>query len=200
MKAFWMFIRNQNNGSGGNSPAWPPGVGGQSVTPGDVIRITGSGHRHIVVGGIALPDDNIGDNHRHYLAKLGNGWTQITVGAANHTHSLPTDINENLMPEYFLTFWAGPDSEAELIDASPDCFPIVEAVITEDNGTFQFLELNDVAWSGAERTLWESRCLNLLGITLPAQIDRGKRLVLLFLGAFLARQMSNEVAYRFAQG
>jgi len=207
MKAFWMFIKNTNDGTGDNEPAWPAGVKGQSVTPGDLIRLTGptgpNAHRHLLVGGIALPDDNIvgiGAGHRHYLVKFGVGWQQITVGATNHAHTLPEDASGNLMPEYFLTFWAGSNADAATIAASPDCFPICEAVIGQDaEGNPEFEELDNTPWTAGELATWQARTLNLLGVTLPAEVDRGKRLVLLFLGALLARQMASEKGYRFAK-
>ena len=38
----------------------------------------------------------------------------------------------------------------------------------------------------------------ILGIELPVEVDRGKRLVQIFLGALLSRHTSNERGYRFS--
>jgi hypothetical protein len=77
-KAFWLFAKNIGDGTdeNPNRPGLPIGVGGKMTCPGDIIRLTGpvaSPHRHLLVGGIALADDNLdgltGDGHIHYVLK-----------------------------------------------------------------------------------------------------------------------------------
>ena len=43
----------------------------------------------------------------------------------------------------------------------------------------------------------DAQVLDFLGVELPTQVDRGKRLVQIFLGALLSRQSSDERGYRY---
>jgi hypothetical protein len=206
MKAFWMFSRNAGDGTedNPNRPALPD-VGGKWTCPGDVLRLTGppaSPHQHLLVGGIALADDNLdglpGDGHVHYVLRIDDTWHQVTVGTTDHTHDLNIGANNQLVPDWFMLFWAGSDPDANAIYASADCYVIVEAEIVfdaEDNVSYG--SLDDTQWSAGEQTLWDARMLNVLGIQLPAECDRGKRLVQLFLGALLSRQTGDERGWRF---
>lgn len=195
-KAFWAFVTHTGDGSEAD-PHRPdlPAVGGRWTCPGDIVRLTGSPvpHHHLLVGGVALGDDNVGDGHRHYVVKLGSNWQQVTVGATSHTHTLSEDPQGNLAPDYYLLFWVGSNADAVTIAGDPNCYPIVEAPVAQDGAIG---DLDNTQWTGGEQTTWETRCLSILGIQLPAQVDRGKRLVLLFLGALLSRQMSDEHGYR----
>jgi len=208
-RAFWMFATNAGDGTdeNANRPALPDGVGGKWTMPGDVIRLTGpdgpNAHRHLLVGGIALADDNldggVGEGHVHYVLKLNDDWHQVTVGAPDHTHDLNIGAGGNLCPDWFMLFWAGSDADAALIAADADCLIIVQAeVAQDDDGHWSYGGLDDTPWDIAEQALWEARILDVLGVQLPAEVDRGKRLVQLFLGALLSRQSGDERGYRFA--
>ena len=71
-KAFWLFSKNAGDGSEGdkNRPSLDA-YGGRWTSPGDLVRFTGPAaapHVHLLVGGIALPDDNlIGQKGNDYL-------------------------------------------------------------------------------------------------------------------------------------
>jgi len=208
MKAGWLFARNAGDGteSNPNRPALPVGVRGKMTNPGDIIRLTGpvgpSAHRHLLVGGIALADDNldggVGEGHVHYVLKVNGQWQQVTVGATNHTHDLNIGANDNLVPDWFMLFWAGSDADVAPIAGSSDCYIIVQAEASQDDeGNWSYGGLDDTPWTAGERAQWEARILDVLGVQLPAEVDRGKRLVQLFLGALLSRQSGDERGYRF---
>ena len=206
-KAGWLFAKNAGDGTEDNSnrPALPVGVGGKWTMPGDIIRLTGpvgpNTHRHLLVGGIALADDNldggVGEGHVHYVLKINDVWQQVTVDAPNHTHDLNIGAGNNIMPAWFMLFWAGSDADAALIAASADCHIIVQADVVEDEDGFSYGGLDNTAWTAGEQATWDARILDVLGIQLPAEVDRGKRLVQLFLGALLSRQSGDERGYRF---
>lgn len=207
-RAGWLFARNAGNGTdeNPNRPALPAGVGGKWTMPGDIIRLTGpvaSPHRHLLTGGVALQDDNLaggaGDGHVHYVLKVNDAWQQVTVGAASHTHTLNTGPNDNLIPDWFMLFWAGSDADAAAIVADADCHIIVEADVTlDEDQNWVIGDLDNTQWTGGEQTTWEARMLSILGVQLPAEVDRGKRLVQIFLGALLSRQSNDERGYRFS--
>ena len=198
MKAFWLFARNENG-----APALPAGHGGRHTNPLDIVRMTGGPaggeHTHLLLGGFALADANLQDlpgaYHTHLVVNANAGYVQVTENGTYHTHDLPLDAGGNLSPDWFLLFWHGPDAGAAAIAASSDCFPIVEAAIGPEGDVGA---LDNTPWTAQEANTWQTRCLNLLGFALPAQVDRGKRLVRIFAGALLARP-GNERALRFNQ-
>jgi hypothetical protein len=203
-KAFWLFAKSTGDGTA-DDPIRPalPHVGGKWTSPGDVIRLTGptgNDHRHLLVGGIALADDNLdgqaGDGHVHYVVKAAGQWVQVTVDAPNHTHDLNVDANGNLLPDYFLLFWTGPDADAVTIANDAQCFPIVEANVVEGDEGVSIGALKD-GWATEDTAWWHAKILQILGVQLPTEVDRGKRLVRLFLGALLSRQTGDEIGYRF---
>ena len=204
MKSFWLFAKQTGDGSEGDASRPDlPEAGQRWTSPGDVVRLTGpvaSPHRHLLVGGIALPDDNLGDGHRHYVLRLDNGnWAQVTEGAVNHTHTLRINVAGRLLPDYFMLFWSGSDADAVAIANHPGCYPIVEAEMSQDDdGNWSVGDLDTTAWTAGQRTTWENRCLDVLGIQLPPEVDRGKRLVQIFLGCLLSRQTDHERGYRFS--
>ena len=199
-KAFWLFSKNAGDGSDGNAnrPSLDP-YGGRWTSPGDIIRFTGpigpNDHTHLLVGGIALADDNVGDGHRHYFVQINDNWHQVTVGAPNHTHDYSQAANGNPIPDYYMVFWHGSNADAVAINASPDNFPIVEAIIDEEGGIG---DLDNTVWDAGDLAAWQARALSILGVELPDEVDRGKRLVQLFLGALLSRQSGDDRGYRFS--
>lgn len=206
--AFWLFATNAGDGSedNANRPALPVTVGGKWTSPGDIVRLTGpagpNAHVHLLVGGVALPDDNLaglaGEGHRHYVVNINGNWAQVTVGTTNHTHTLNIGASGQPVPDYFMLFWAGSDAHAATIAGDANCFPIVEAAMTQDgDGNWNIGDLDGTVWTGGLQTTWETRCLNILGVQLPSQVDRGERLVRLFLGALLSRQTGDDKGYRY---
>jgi len=156
----------------------------------------------LLVGGIALPDDNLigaaGEGHRHYVVKLGESYTQVTVGAPNHQHTLSLNAAGNLRPDFFLLFWAGSNADAVTIASDPNCWPIVQAAMSQDDeGNWIIGVLDNTQWDAGDQATWDARVLDFLGVEIPAQVDRGKRLVQVFLGALLSRQTSDERDYRY---
>ena len=209
VKASWILASNVGDGceESPNRPGLPVGVGGRTQVYGDLTRLTGPAaqpHRHLLIGGIALQDDNldgapVGDGHVHYVVKVGENYTQLTVDAPAHTHDLSLSANGNLIPDYFLFFWVGSDADAVTIINSATCFPLVQCEVTaNDEGGYNIgAMLND--WASHDTAWWQTKMLDVLGVQLPEEIDRGKRLVLLLLGALMARQVSedNEPGYRY---
>ena len=203
-KAFWMFA-TATVVDGVAKPALPLNSG-QGTIPGEIIRLTGpagpNAHRHLLVGGIALADDNLdgftGEGHVHYVLKINDAWQQVTVDAPAHTHDLNVGANDNLVPDFFLLFWAGSNADAATIAGSPTCFPVVEAEMSQDDeDNWSIGDLLD-GWASEDTAWWQAKMLDVLGVQMPAEIDRGKRLVQLFLGALLSRQSGDERGYRFS--
>lgn len=204
MKAFWTFAVNDGDGSSDNPnrPHLPAGFGGKMTCPGDIVRLqTTAGHLHLLVGGYAIADDNlvgeVGEGHTHLVVKLNDTWQQVTRGATSHDHPL-NEAGGTLIPDYFLLFVVCSDADAVAVAAEPGCYPVVEAAVTQDEeGGISVGALDNTLWTGAQQTTWEARMLNILGVQLPTEVDRGKRLVLVFLGALLSRQTSDERGYRY---
>jgi hypothetical protein len=69
--------------------------------------------------------------------------------------------------------------------------------MTQDGDTWIIGDLLDT-WATHDTTWWKAAILDMLGVQMPDEVDRGKRLVLLFLGALLSRQTGDERGYRFA--
>ena len=94
-------------------------------------------------------------------------------------------------------FWFGEDSDADLIYADANCFPVVTAEVV-DLGEGQYAIGNlETGWAINDTAWWSTRMLNMLGVEMPAEVDRGRRLIRLFLGALLSRQTGDEKVYRF---
>lgn len=203
-KAGWLFSKNAGTGTeeDPNRPSLDA-VGGRWTSPGDIIRLTGpsgpNAHHHLLVGGIGSADDNLvgeaGEGHKHYVLKINDVWQQVTVGATDHTHILKIGEGDNLIPEWYMVFWAGSDADAATLVADADNHIIVEGVLDEDDNIG---DLVDTPWTQQEQDTWDARILTILGIQLPEEVDRGKRLVQIFLGALLSRHTSEERGYRFS--
>ena len=213
MKACWLISRNAGTGAPDIDPSRPdmpaptavgdwttPGSVGKRQVHGDIVRLTGPAalpHRHLLVGGIALADDNLdglsGDGHVHYVGD----WGQVTVDAPDHTHTGATGPDGQLIPDFFLLFWAGSDVYAAAIAAHAACFPIVEADMSQDNdGNWSIGDLK-AGWATHTTAWWRAQMLDVLGVQLPAEVNNGRRLVRLLLGALLSRQTSDERGYRY---
>jgi len=197
MKAFWFFSKNANDGSGDNEPSLPHGLSGEfrTVNPGDIYRLgTAAGHLHMLLGGFAIQDDNLAnDDHTHLVVKCDDEFHQVTRGAASHNHPLSLDDNGEMMQDWFLCFCRCENADAVLIKNHADCFPIVEAEMTQDDDGFWIIgDLDNEAWTAGEQSTWQTRCLSILGFELPAQIDRGCRLVQMFIGGLLSRPIEEK--------
>lgn len=202
MKAFWTFAQRIQDADGVNKPDLP-NVQCRWTSPGDLIR-TGvtAGHRHLVVGGFALADDNLigqaGEGHTHIVARLGDQWQQVTRGASHHAQPLPECPSTGaLLPDYYMLFVVCSDAGALQIAAHPGCYPIVEADVTEVEDGLDIGDLDYTAWDAGDLATWQARCLSVLGFELPSEIDRGKRLVVTFLGALLSRSSASEKGLRY---
>lgn len=206
MRAFWLFSKNSWTQLGDDSGPSLGSAPGKYVVPGDITLLegpVGNEHVHTLVGGIALPDDSleggVGEYHRHYVVQNQPGqWVQVTVGATAHTHTFQQGFSGEPIPQWFLVFWAGSDASASTLLAMPENEHIVEAVIAQNNGKWEVLSLDNTQWTAPEQTAWNNRLLNLMGITMPPGVDRGQRLVKLFLGVLISRSNIDERFYRFA--
>ena len=196
-RAFWLFSKNSNSGSTNeNSPTLPSGLSGKWTNPGDIVRLkTVAGHEHLMIGGYAVANDELADGHYHLVAKINDNWQQITQMGTTHTHPLDLSLSGEIIPDWFLLFYVGPNSDYDLIDAHAQCLIVVECPIGADD---LIGEMESVKWTAAEQSWWTDKILVLLGIELPSAIDRGKRLISLFLGCFLSRPILDERGYRYS--
>ena len=190
MKAGWIFVRNS-----GGEPQLPAGVGGTLTNPLDITRITGgppgNEHTHLLCGALAISSDQIGIMHEHFVVQ----GVQVTRpdSVPPHNHDLPVDM----APDWFLLFWYGSDADAAAIVADPQCFIACQAEVTVVDGETQIGDLIDTPWNAGERAWWNAAMLDVLGLQLPVQVDRGSYLVQLFVGLLLARGNQTEAALRF---
>jgi len=204
MRAFWLFSPNIGAGTEA-SPNRPnlDSVGGRWVAPGDMIILegpVGNEHTHLFLGGITMADESqdgiAGSRHYHYLIYNGTNWVQTTVdnigSTPDHTHTFSTAPNGFPIPDYYLVFWAGSDSEATSLLALSGNTLIVEAV---QNGS-EIVGLDNTPWTGPQQTNWYNQVLNFLGLKIPPEVDRGRRLVLMLLGMLDSRAVQDEHAYR----
>lgn len=186
-KAFWFFSKNTNDGIGNNAPSLPAGLSAdfRMVVPGDIYRLgTAFGHLHLLIGGFAIQDDNlIGDDHTHLVVNIRKTYLQLTRSAVEHDHPLSLDVGGNLMQDWFLCFCYCSNANAVLIANHVNCFPIVEAEIIDG----EIGDLDNTPWDAGELSTWEVRLLNVLGFALPDDVDRGERLVQLFIGSLISR-------------
>ena len=204
-KSFWMFATNDGDGTSDNPnrPHLPAGFSGRTTNPGDVLRLgTAFDHKHLLIGGYAIADDNLigdaGGGHTHLVVKIGDTWHQVTRGAADHDHPLNVGAAGNLIPDFFLLFVVCSDADAVAIASEPGCFPVVEAEVTQTEDGISIGALDNTQWTAGQQATWDTRILAVLGVQLPAEIDRGKRLVLAFLGSLLSRQTGDEREYRYS--
>ncbi len=201
MKAGWIFCKNDGNGN----PMIPAATSGSFTNPGEIHTITGGPggavHTHSLVGGVAVPsvdrEGHADERHTHNIIFFNDTWQQITIGAANHTHDLSIDANNNLQPSWFLLFWWGSDADAAIINADANCLIGAEAEVTDNGeGGYVFGDLDNSAWSGAERTAWETRIDIVLSVSLPAEIINGERLIAWMIGAVVSRPGQYESSLR----
>jgi len=205
MKAGWIFSLNLGDGSweNPNRPGLPEGIGGETTIPGQIVRLTGPGaspHRHLLIGGWAQADENlvgeVGEGHYHYVIKVGDTYHQTTQGAQVHTHTLNIGVNGLLIPDFYLLFWGGTDADAATIIASPTCWIIVQAQVTQENGVWVVGDLDNMVWTQEERDTWEARILNVLGVILPSEVDRGRYLLEFTRNVLLIPTHSDERSFR----
>jgi len=186
-KAGWCFVRA--------GPLWPNDGDGllRAVIPLD-INVLQAGpapydHTHTLLGGFGLPSNNapVGyELHWHELIEHGAFRQMVTHGAPDHDHA-----DARL---WHLAFVYCTDAYAALLVASNDTHIAAECPIDEETG--EIGDPDETPWSAGERTTWEGRMSAVLGLGLPAVVDRPNRLVLWLLGALMARRTSNERGYR----
>lgn len=195
MKAFWTIVPAvQVNG------AWRPDLPVLPslvvINPLDINRLpAGAGaaaHLHVIVGNIALMSDQAGGDHEHFVSDAG--LTILRGAATAHTHANPG------APDFFMCFVRCSDADfVTLTGATNNIKPVVMVAIDAAGITGL---MDDIPWSEADpldynrRTFWATRSLNILGITLPAAVDRGKRLWLMLAGMFQARRPADDRGLR----
>lgn len=175
MKAGWIFTPNVIV-NGVNTPYFPAGVSApfSTTNPVEIHRLTGSTHVHLLVNGLALAND-FKTAHEHYAIRADGIYFQAVKGdVAAHIH------DDDETPAWFMPFVICSDADAALIAADPACHVVAFCPIDEETGAIG--EEDNTAWSAGERTAWETRFSTVLGITLPAEISNGRRLVLFMFG------------------
>lgn len=196
-KAFWSVVPAVLvDGTWG--PSLPSLPGMSVVSPLDINRLTAGAapadHIHLIVGGIALMSDQPGGNHEHFIS---NGVQVLRGTAAAHTHPDPG------APDFFLCYVRCSDAQfTTLLGAPHNVKPLVLVDVTEANGETIYGDMDNTQWSaGAPNdwqrpAFWQARALNLFGLALPAQVDRGKRLWLMLAGMFRARRDADDKPLR----
>lgn len=203
VRAGWVFVRNEHDaGANTNEPKWPAEVTIlKSVIPLEVYTLEGKPafpHSHTLVGGfgIASKDAPVEFQH-HWHAVITDPWggyyEQITLGADVHIH------DDKGYPLWFMAFIAVDEMDIQVLVDSSDVHIIVEVNITQDpmGGDYIMGDMDETPWSPAERTLWVDRVGNVMGLSLPAVVDRGSRLVRWFIGLLMARRTFYERGLRF---
>jgi len=187
MKAGWVFVKA--------GPQWPGTGPRRAVIPLD-INILAAGeapydHTHTLIGSFGLPSNNAPsgyENHWHELIERGAFRQMITHGAPDHDH-------EAERPWHLAFVWCS-DAYASTLASSDDVYIAAQAEVTEQDSSYTIGELDDTQWTAGERSTWEARIGAVLGLDLPTVVDRPCRLVWWLLGALLARNTSNEQAFR----
>lgn len=192
MKAFWTFRQAVLvNG------AWRPNIPllptVRITNPLDVNRLLanpgeGVNHMHTIVGGVGLVSDQSGGAHEHFIIRNNDAWLVRCRDAAEHTH-LGVET-----PDYFLFFMTCSDDDYTTLTGTPNNVRAIVHASVDENGNIGALDTT--AWTPTELTFWTSAALNQLGITLPAEVDRGKRLVMLLCGMLLSRRITDEAILR----
>ena len=187
-KAGWVFVKA--------GPMWPNGGNEllRCTIPLD-INVLQAGpapydHTHTLLGGFGLPSNNAPaayELHWHELIQHGAYRQMVTHGAPVHDHETAL--------VWHLAFVYCTDGYAAVLEASNDTHiaavcPIVGGAIGDPDAT---------PWTVGERTTWEARIGAVLGLDLPAVVDRPARLVAWLLGALQARTSTNEMALRFVR-
>lgn len=198
-KAFWAIVPavQVNGGWQPNVPALPSV---SVVSPLDINRLQAGAapadHVHLIAGNLAVMSDNAGGGHEHLI---GPGGAQVLRGSASaHTHADPG------APDFFLCYIRCSDADfATLVGAPNNIKPLCFVTVTTDvQGNPVYGALDQTPWDNASPTdylkasFWQTRALNLLGISLPAQIDRGARLWLLLAGMLRSRRDSDDKPLR----
>jgi len=189
-KAGWIFVKA--------GPQWPNGGDGliRSTIPLD-INVLQPGpapydHAHTLLGGFGLPSNNAPagyDLHWHELVERGAFRQMMTHGAPDHDHEAAR--------LWHLAFVFCTDAYAATLAVSNDIYIAAQAEVTEDGeGGYSIGDLDDTPWNAGERADWEARMGAVLGLDMPAVVDRPCRLIWWLLGALLARRTSNSAAFR----
>lgn len=196
-KAFWVIVRSINDSA--VRPDLPPLASVSFTNPGDIYILdqppsAGANHRHTMIGSFGIPSFNVSSKHTHIALRHGALYQQTMIKdptdtQVDHTHP-DTEI-----PKFFFLFLVCSDADHDVLIAAPhNLRPIAYATFDSDGKP---AALEDVgAWSAANKTAIDSLILQQLGIQLPAQIDRGKRLVAFLLSSLLARRQDNEMGIR----
>lgn len=197
-KAFWVMVKSKVVGST-VSPDLPDLPSIQAVSPGDVYVLdqpptAGANHRHLMVGSFGIPSFNVPSKHTHVALRHGSTYQQIMIKDPTDAHVDHTHPDTEL-PKFFLLFLQCSDADhTTLLGAPHNLRPLAYATFLPD-GSVGPLE-DTGAWDAPTKTAIESLLLAQLGIQLPNQVDRGKRLVALLLSTLQARRQDNESALR----
>lgn len=188
---------------------------GSYVNPLYLYVITGSGHKHTLIGGHAVRDANLelqteGD-HTHIVIRLAAGqWIQrimpesYDTGDGGHQHDLEL-VNGEISPDWYILFWKGTDAEADQILAHSGVNWLVDAEITTEQvgnppqEVTTIGELINVQWTQEEQDQKIAQFLSVLGLNLHSDIDSGKRLIQYFCGTFLATAGQQEISLRYTR-
>lgn len=204
MKAFWTIVANAPV-DGTNTPNIPklPSVMYSYTSPCELwILPEGTGaaaHRHLLSGSFGLPSFQVTSKHTHlYIRGTNNdGSVRFTYQVLIH-ESQAQHTHPDAVLGFFMPFIRCSDADYLTLTSAPyNIRPIAHAVITQDDeGNDVVGDLEQTVWSTAVRNAWVSAAITYLGITLPAEVDRGSRLIDLLMGLSLGRGLVNERGLR----
>lgn len=194
MKAFWTIRANVNG-----APDLPALAGMTVINPCDIWLLpAGAGaanHIHTLAGTMSFPSFQVASRHTHSILKTpGDNAVHFFFHESEAAHTHPDPVLS-----YFMCFVRCSDADfVTLTNAPYNVRVIAQATINidPDTGGESTGTLDTTPWTSQQRTLWANAALSQMGIALPAQIDRGARLVALFSQMFLARFGNDERGLR----
>ena len=191
-KAFWTIRQAIQTANGTWKPDLPSLASLSYINPCDINRMTAgtapADHVHVLAGGVALMSDQAGGAHEHYIVYHSGAWVQQARSGVAHSHPV------NATPDYFMTFVKCSDADYAILLAAPYNVKVIcEAMIDAEGNPGALVT---TVWTAAEKTYWTNAALSVLGIALPAVIDRGARLVSLLLGLFMSRRPTSDQGMR----
>lgn len=196
-KAFWSIVPNDDSIPNERKPDIP-------VLPSVEIRsnpcelwilpegAAPAAHRHLLIGSLAAPTFQVASKHTHIAFRHGAFSYQrlIHETQAQHTHPDP-------QLAFFMCFVVCSDADYAVLTSAPyNIRAVCHADITVEDGEEVIGDLDTAAWTAGQRTAWENAVLTNLGIALPNEIDRGRRLVAFLLEMGLARRNDHERGLR----
>lgn len=196
-KAFWTIVAAVGNGTSNNPyrPNLPNLPTLRGSVPCDINRLlpgaAPADHTHLLVGNVGIMSDQAGGGHEHIVI---NGVTRLRGTATAHVHPDPAG------PDFYMCFLRCSDADfTTLVGAPNNVKPLVMVIIDgngNEGGLDQTLWNNGSPNDWERKTFWDTRALNILGLQLPAEVDKGALLWKILAGMFMARRPASDEGMR----